>query len=72
MSDQIEMPDVYCHIVGINKQASGSVLVLNCKHQVPALPYQNHRFGDKVICHRCSAKAMAIHLAKKVVDDDSE
>jgi hypothetical protein len=70
MSDQIEMPDVLCHIVGINKQAAGAVLVLDCKHQVPAMPYQTYRFGDKMVCHRCSAKQMAIHLAKKSTDDD--
>lgn len=65
-----EPPDVYRTIVGINRQARGAVLVLNCKHQVPSFPYSNHRFGDQVICHRCSAKEMAIHLAKKLADDE--
>jgi hypothetical protein len=37
---------------------------------VPAMPYQTYRFGDKMVCHRCSAKQMAIHLAKKSTDDD--
>jgi hypothetical protein len=64
-----EQMDVFRTIVGINRQAGGAVLILNCKHQVPSLPYSNHRFGDQVICHRCSSKEMAIHLAKKMVAD---
>lgn len=68
MSDNLL--EVQRTIVGFRKQAGSSVLVLECKHQVPALPYQNHRFGDRVICHRCSAREMAIHLAKKWTADD--
>lgn len=68
-SDFNEDYDVHSNIVGIRKQAGGSILTLACKHEVPGFPYQSYRFGDKLLCHRCSAKNMAVHLAKKLADD---
>jgi hypothetical protein len=65
------LPDVFCNVVGISKTAGGATVMLACKHTIPALPYRNYRLGDPHICHRCSAKAMSVLLAKAKPDTDT-
>ena len=71
MSEDFELPAVTRRIVGIHRQAASSVLTLECKHQVPALPYRSYRSGDMHICNRCGAKEMAALLAKAKTDSDT-
>lgn len=63
-SDYIDPPGVFRRIVGFDRKASGTALVLECKHKVPALDHLEYRFGDPHVCARCSAKALADLLAR--------
>lgn len=64
-SDYIDEPGVFRRIVGIRKAATGTHLILECKHVVMVSTHSMMlKLGDPFACFHCSEKLLTDYMRK--------